>query len=149
MIQKIRKIELKYLKNGNYLHILMHASQATTAFLISTLPFLVFIYMDSSNKLTASAAFVSLTLLNIIKFPLWLFSNLIFHLIQCNVGIQRITDFLLKGEINSDIITHKKTEEAITFNNVDLSWTEDQSELILKELNFKINKDELVAGNYF
>jgi ABC-type bacteriocin/lantibiotic exporter with double-glycine peptidase domain len=145
-IESIRKFELNYLKKINYLAITLQVSGSLTSFFISTLPFLVYIYMNDENELTASAAFVSITLLNLIKFPLWLLPMLAFNLIQCNVGVQRVTNFLLKDEIDNTSITHHKTDSTISFRDVDLSWDENKDEGALKNLNFQVKKNELIAG---
>jgi ABC-type transport system involved in cytochrome bd biosynthesis fused ATPase/permease subunit len=67
-------------------------------------------------------------------------------LIQVNVATQRIKGYLLKDEVDNLAITHNyDKEKAVSFEDVDLSWDEETS--TLKNLNFQVKKNELIAGN--
>lgn len=78
--------------------------------------FVAFILIDKKNNLDASTAFVSLTLFNIMRFPLTILPQLVTTLIQAQVSLTRIRSFLLKSEIDLEQITHFK--EKGNFNDL-------------------------------
>jgi ABC-type multidrug transport system fused ATPase/permease subunit len=144
MIENIRNFELKYLRKMNYTSLNSELSQNTAYFFYTTI-FLVYIYIDSSNELKAENVFPALTLINLIRFPLWFLPNVALCCVQCIVGLERIRRFLLKDELNEFAITHNDDQDySITFKHVDLSW---DKENILKDLNFKVKKNEFIASN--
>ena len=46
-------------------------------------------------------------------------------------------------EINTCDISHENTDKAITFENVDLGWSNESK--MLKDMSFQIDKGELIA----
>nr|APD26530.1 ATP-binding cassette transporter subfamily C member 1 X7 protein [Brachionus koreanus] len=64
--------------------------------------------------------------------------------IRLNVSLTRIRKFLLKDEIKSEDVSHNDIENtAVRVENASYSW--DKKEISLKNLNFDVNKGELVA----
>ncbi|KAJ7390689.1 Multidrug resistance-associated protein 1 [Desmophyllum pertusum] len=84
MVSKLRKKELHHLRNSSYLN-------ASFAFTFTCAPFMVSlatfaIYVLTGNELTASKAFVAISLFNILRFPLVMLPNVIISLIQAKVS---------------------------------------------------------------
>ena len=76
-IQTIRSKELQMLKRINYLGALIQAIWNLAPFLVSFITFAIYVCIDHQNRLTASKAFVSLSLFNILRFPLAMLPNLV------------------------------------------------------------------------
>ena len=54
--------------------------------------------------------------------------------------MKRITNFLILEEIDNEQIERNViTGEAVHFDNVSFGWTEDESEVTLKNLKLKVN----------
>lgn len=107
LLEKIREGELGVLLRMGVYNTVISFSWGAASFLIATASFIAYILMDESNNLDASTAFVSLTLFNIIRFPLMILPQVITSLIQANVSMTRIRRFLLKEEIDELQITHE------------------------------------------
>jgi ATP-binding cassette subfamily C (CFTR/MRP) protein 1 len=110
LLEKIREGELGVLLKMGIYNTIISFSWGAASFLLATASFIVYILIDENNNLDASTAFVSLTLFNIIRFPLMIFPQVITSLIQANVSMTRIRKFLLKDEIDELQISHKPME---------------------------------------
>nr|QUF59450.1 ATP-binding cassette transporter Abcc1-6 [Brachionus angularis] len=144
ILEKIREGELGILLKFGIYNTFITLSFGAASFMIATASFVVFVLVDKNNNLDASTAFVSLTLFNIMRFPLIMIPQVITSLIQANVSMTRIRTFLLREEIDTSQITHNNVQgQAVSFENVDLGWSE--NEKALEKLNFEIPKGELVA----
>lgn len=144
ILNKIRTGELKVLlKQGIYQVIIMF-SWAAASFLVGTASIITFILISDENSLDPAKAFVSLTLFNIIRFPLVMLPQIITSLIQANVSMTRIRKYLLRDEIDYSQISHVPSKKhAVKFENVDLGWSIEETNL--KGLNFRVKHNELVA----
>lgn len=72
IVEKIRAVELKVLKKFSFVWGVGSFSFNFTSFFIQLVTFVVFLYMDGGkNILTPSIAFVSLSLFNMIRMPLF------------------------------------------------------------------------------
>ena len=107
-MEKIRETELGVLLRMGTYNTIISFSWGAASFLVATASFIAYILMDENNNLDASTAFVSLTLFNIIRFPLMILPQVITSLIQANVSMTRIRRFLLKDELDESQITHEE-----------------------------------------
>ncbi len=133
---------------------------------VSAASFLTFILIDDKNDMNASTAFVSLTLFNMIRYPIMLLPVIIASLIQAHISFNRIYNFLMKEEINQSQIIYNKEDgilifkllmhilicnnenlitdtNAIILNKVSSGWTEDKT--ILKKYASKIYYSFLIV----
>nr|UOU03337.1 ATP-binding cassette subfamily C1-6 [Brachionus rubens] len=143
LLDKIREKELAiFYKTGLY-NVIIKFSFEISSFIVAIASFVIYIVVIG-GELDASKAFVSLTLFNTMRFPLSMFPQVITMLIQANVSMTRIRTFLLRDEIDTDIINHNNIEgEAINVKDADLGWSDDEK--TLHNLNFEVKKGELVA----
>nr|QUF59448.1 ATP-binding cassette transporter Abcc1-4 [Brachionus angularis] len=144
IVNSFRNEELKMIKNISYLNVVSTLAWTIVPFLVSSVSFGIFLLMNDTKSFTPEAAFVSLSLFNAIKHPMSMLPNTISVLIQANVSLKRITEFLLKEEINQHSITSYPSDEVpVSLENCDFGW--DYENLVLKDLSFKIKKNNLVA----
>uniref|UniRef100_A0A8B9RF96 ABC-type glutathione-S-conjugate transporter n=1 Tax=Astyanax mexicanus TaxID=7994 RepID=A0A8B9RF96_ASTMX len=87
--------------------------------------FAVYVSVDKNNVLDADKAFVSLSLFNILRFPLNMLPQVISSLVQASVSLKRIQAFLSHDELDPDNVDKKpapsgKTakQESYTFSNL-------------------------------
>jgi hypothetical protein len=107
------------------LNVVNSFSWTLSPFLVATVTFATYIFIDDNNVLDANKAFVSLTLFNILKAPLTLLPNTISNIIQATVSLKRIQNFLLLDEINRNDVSHELIDNiGIRLKNVNLSWNE-------------------------
>ncbi|CAH8644795.1 unnamed protein product [Schistosoma rodhaini] len=104
----IRDKEVKYLRRFTYfqsLSFLWHC----TPFFVAISSFGVYILTSNKNILDAQKAFVSLSLFNILRFPLFMFPMIISNLAQCYVSIGRLTKFLAHTELDMESYSKEDT----------------------------------------
>uniref|UniRef100_A0A674BGX9 Canalicular multispecific organic anion transporter 2-like n=1 Tax=Salmo trutta TaxID=8032 RepID=A0A674BGX9_SALTR len=102
-VLEIRQKELNVLRKTAYLGALSTMAWTSAPFLVALTTFAVYVTVDKNNILDAEKAFVSLSLFNILRFPLNMFPQVISSIIQASVSLKRIQDFLSHDELDPDI----------------------------------------------
>eukprot|EP00741_Cyanophora_paradoxa_P003785 tig00000718_g3679.t1 len=110
-------------------------AQAASTFVSQFGPILVSLvtfgtYALAGNKLTAAAAFTTLQLFNLLRFPLMMLPNIVNGLAQSKVAINRMSEFLLKDEVDLDYIeaiprvpeSGLEKQELVRFRKACFSW---------------------------
>lgn len=82
LIQSVRLNELGVLRNISLFNVVNAFSWTLSPFLVATVTFATYIFIDENNVLDANKAFVSLTLFNILKAPLTILPSTISSLVQ-------------------------------------------------------------------
>ncbi|XP_076273672.1 multidrug resistance-associated protein 1-like [Rhynchophorus ferrugineus] len=142
IIQDIRAKEIKTILQMNYLNAITAFMWNSAPFLFSFVTFATYVLIDENNVLDASKAFVSLSLLNILRGPLNMIPNLINMLVQTMISAKRINSFLNAEEIDL-YIEHDTTEaDPVIIENGMFSWGD---QAILKNINIRIGKSSLAA----
>eukprot|EP00949_MAST-11_sp_MAST-11-sp1_P004034 g4034.t1 len=99
-ITRAREEEMMALKNAKYLSLVNSTLTAAVPILVTVISFVF--YACFIGKLTAEKVFVSMTLFNILRMPLWTLPRVIDGLSQAAVALDRISDFLLADELAED-----------------------------------------------
>lgn len=97
-IDSIRSKELRTLKRIRYINCILQVLWTLAPFLVSFITFGLYVIIDENNNLTASKAFVSLSLFNILRFPLTMLPMLINLIIM--VSVLFCDRFATKRKIN-------------------------------------------------
>ena len=111
IIGKIRNTELNYMKKMNLLSISSSFLWTCAPLVMTIVSFGSFILLNDGDKFTADVVFVSLSLFNILRFPLTVLPGIITAIISAQVSITRISTFLLKDEINNDDVKYEYGQE--------------------------------------
>ena len=82
MIEKIKADELKILLKIGVFNSIGAFTAISIPFLVAAISFATFIYIDKNNVLDSNTAFVSLSLFNIMKFPLANIPHMVSSIIQ-------------------------------------------------------------------
>ncbi|GAA6077744.1 ATP-binding cassette sub-family C member 3 isoform X1, partial [Tachysurus ichikawai] len=123
-ILHIRQKELSVLLKSSYLSALSVMAWTSAPFLVSLTTFAVYVNVDKNNVLDAEKAFVSLSLFNILRFPLNMLPQVISSVMQASVSLKRIQQFLSHDELDPESVDRKPEalEYAVTVVNGKFSW---------------------------
>ncbi|RZF36743.1 hypothetical protein LSTR_LSTR005056 [Laodelphax striatellus] len=148
-ILRIRNKEVQVLKEAAYLNASTSFIWACAPFLVSLVTFAVYVLSDEANVLDSKKAFVSLSLFNILRFPLSMLPMLITNIVQAGVSIERINKFMNTEELDPNSVQHNESEDdPLIIENGSFSWgagSEGDDALILKNINISIKAGSLVA----
>ncbi|KAG8523588.1 Canalicular multispecific organic anion transporter 1, partial [Galemys pyrenaicus] len=144
-IHDIRKKELKNLLRFGQLQSVMMFLLYLTPVLVSVVTFSVYVLVDSNNVLDAEKAFTSITLFNILRFPLSMLPMVISSLLQASVSADRLEKYLGGEELDTSAIRHDSHfDKALQFSEASFSWDTD-SEATIRDVNLDVMPGQLVA----
>ncbi|XP_054077791.1 ATP-binding cassette sub-family C member 3 isoform X1 [Rissa tridactyla] len=145
-VLEIRKNELRVLKKSAYLNSVSTFAWISAPFLVALTTFAVYVSVDEKNILDAEKAFVSLSLFNILKFPLNMLPQVISNIAQTSVSLKRIQQFLSHDELDPNCVETKVIApgNAISVTNATFSWGKELKPS-LKDINLLVPSGALVA----
>ncbi|NXL86149.1 MRP3 protein, partial [Alectura lathami] len=145
-VLEIRRNELRVLKKSAYLNSVSTFAWISAPFLVALTTFAVYVSVDEKNILDAEKAFVSLSLFNILKFPLSMLPQVISNIAQTSVSLKRIQQFLSHDELDPDCVETKVIAPgcAISVKNATFSWGKELKPS-LKDINLLVPSGALVA----
>uniref|UniRef100_A0A8C5GHE0 ATP-binding cassette, sub-family C (CFTR/MRP), member 2 n=1 Tax=Gouania willdenowi TaxID=441366 RepID=A0A8C5GHE0_GOUWI len=138
-VEDIRNDELKVMKKFAYLSSVSTFIFSCAPALVSLASFAVFVVVSPDNVLTPEKAFTSISLFNILRFPLSMLPMLIAAMVQTTVSRKRLEKFLSGDDLNTDIIRHDP-KSAVSVQNCSLAWEKGE-----EPLSLDINPGHLVA----
>ncbi|XP_068141679.1 multidrug resistance-associated protein 1 isoform X2 [Drosophila tropicalis] len=140
----IRDKEIATLKSTAYLNASTSFLWSCAPFLVSLVTFATYVLIDENNVLDATKTFVSLSLFNILRFPLTMLPMLITNLVQTQVSVNRINKFLNSEELDPNSVTHDPSKpHPMSIEKGEFSWGD--NEVTLKNINIEVRKSNLVA----
>nr|UEO57355.1 ABCC1 [Conogethes punctiferalis] len=145
-ILKIRNKEMHVLKQTAYLNSATSFIWSCAPFLVSLMSFGCFVLVNDTEGLDSKRAFVSLSLFNILRFPLSMLPNVISNVVQTSVGIKRLNKFMNCEELDEGAVEHDPKEpNPLVIENGHFSWGEQNSEPVLKNISLEVPRGHLVA----
>ncbi|XP_020852474.1 ATP-binding cassette sub-family C member 2 isoform X1 [Phascolarctos cinereus] len=144
-IQGIRKTELKALRTFALLQSVVVFIFNLAPILVSVATFTVYILVDENNVLDAQKAFTSITLFNLLRFPLAMLPMLITTLLQVSVSTERLEKYLTGDDLDiSNIGQDVHPGKAVQFHEASFTW--DRSiEPAVQNVTLDIKTGQLVA----
>ncbi|XP_028632028.1 canalicular multispecific organic anion transporter 1 [Grammomys surdaster] len=144
-VNSIRKKELQNLLRFGQLQALLIFILHLTPILVSVITFSVYILVDSNNVLDAEKAFTSITLFNILRFPLSMLPMVISSILQASVSIERLEKYLGGDDLDTSAIRHVcNFDKAVQFSDASFTWDRDL-EATIQNVNLDIKPGQLVA----
>uniref|UniRef100_A0A3Q4HJW0 ABC-type glutathione-S-conjugate transporter n=1 Tax=Neolamprologus brichardi TaxID=32507 RepID=A0A3Q4HJW0_NEOBR len=142
----IRQKELIVLRKTAYLGALSTMAWTSAPFLVALTTFAVYVTVDEKNILDAETAFVSISLFNILRFPLNMLPQVISSLVQASVSLKRVQNFLSHDELDPDSVNRNNTvtEFAVTVVNGKFTWGKDDAP-VLHNINVMVPQGSLLA----
>ncbi|XP_012540485.1 multidrug resistance-associated protein 1 isoform X3 [Monomorium pharaonis] len=146
-ILKIRVKEIQVLKEAAYLNAGTSFIWSCAPFLVSLVSFTTYVLIDDKNVLTSKIAFVSLSLFNILRFPLSMLPMMIGNIVQAYVSVKRINKFMNMEELDPNNVQHDPSEpHALVIENGNFCWDSEEIERpILRNINLHVEQGQLVA----
>ncbi|KAL7286834.1 hypothetical protein TKK_0018975 [Trichogramma kaykai] len=147
-ILQIRNKEIKVLKEAAYLNAGTSFIWSCAPFLVSLVSFATYVLVDESHVLDSKKAFVSLSLFNILRFPLSMLPMMISNVVQASVSVKRINKFMNSEELDPSNVQHDPSEaNPLVIENGNFTWDSESSESkpTLQNINLKVKQGQLVA----
>ncbi|XP_046591581.1 multidrug resistance-associated protein 1 isoform X8 [Neodiprion lecontei] len=146
-ILKIRNKEIQVLKEAAYLNAGTSFIWSCAPFLVSLVSFATFVLSNEENVLDSTKAFVSLSLFNILRFPLSMLPMMISNMVQTSVSVKRINKFMNSEELDPNNVQHDPSElHPLVIENGTFTWCVDESDKpTLRNINLHVQQGHLVA----
>lgn len=141
-INEIRNKEVKNLKQIAYLNSFTMMLWNCSPFIVALATFATYVIVDENNHLDASTAFVSLSLFNILRFPLTMLPHLITTMIMTSVSVKRINKYMNSEELERYVTYDNSQGLALSVRNGEFTWDpvkEDDKEKNVKSTLTNIN----------
>ncbi|XP_061083740.1 ATP-binding cassette sub-family C member 2-like [Conger conger] len=144
-VQEIREKELGVMKKFAYLTSVSTFIFACAPALVSLATFAVFVSVTPENVLDAQKAFTSISLFNLLRFPLAMLPMLIASMVQTSVSKKRLEKFLGAEELDSKTVCHDSSfNTALSVCDGTFAWEKD-IDPVLKSVSLDIKPGRLVA----
>uniref|UniRef100_A0A8D2ZPE6 ATP-binding cassette, sub-family C (CFTR/MRP), member 3 n=1 Tax=Scophthalmus maximus TaxID=52904 RepID=A0A8D2ZPE6_SCOMX len=144
----IRQKELNVLRKTAYLGALSTMAWTSAPFMVALTSFAVYVYVtvDENTALDAERAFVSLSLFNILRFPLNMLPQVISSIVQASVSLKRIQSFLSHDELDPNSVDRNNTatEFSVTVANGKFTWAKEDPP-VLHNINVMVPQGSLLA----
>ncbi|KAG8321750.1 Canalicular multispecific organic anion transporter 1 [Homalodisca vitripennis] len=146
-INNIRRKEINVLRTAAYYNTCSSFVYLMTPYLVALASFACFVLYDDHNILDAQTAFVSLSLFNILRFPLSMLPQVLNTFVLTAVSIKRINKFLNNEELDPHSVTHDHSEgDPIVVEDGTFSWESgDDNSIVLRNINVRVPASSLVA----
>ncbi|XP_042313753.1 ATP-binding cassette sub-family C member 2 isoform X2 [Sceloporus undulatus] len=144
-VEKIRGHEMKGLLHFFYLQSVAIFVFTCAPFLVSVVTFAVYVMIDENNVLDAQKAFTSISLFNVLRFPLALLPMVLSALVQVNVSTRRLERYLGSEDLNTSAIWHETSPgHAVYFSEASFAW-EQNANATIRDITLEIPHGHLLA----
>uniref|UniRef100_A0A8C1PRK6 Uncharacterized protein n=1 Tax=Cyprinus carpio TaxID=7962 RepID=A0A8C1PRK6_CYPCA len=147
-VQEIREKELKVMRKFAYLSSVSTFIFSCAPAIVSLATFAVFVSVSPDNILDAEKAFTSISLFNILRFPLAMLPQLISTMVQTTVSKKRLEKFLSGDDLDTMAVTrddsHSKKSLSVAVSMTDGTYAWERA-IILFSISLDIKPGRLVA----
>uniref|UniRef100_A0A670IZ84 ATP binding cassette subfamily C member 3 n=1 Tax=Podarcis muralis TaxID=64176 RepID=A0A670IZ84_PODMU len=143
-VLEIRKNELQVLKKSAYLNSLSTFAWISAPFLVALTTFAVYVTVNENNILDAEKAFVSLSLFNLLRFPLNMLPQVISNI--TSVSLKRIQHFLSNDELDPGCVETNPSSVLPSFTPYSINWLVPSGSLVAVVGHVGCGKSSLVSA---
>ncbi|XP_076457523.1 multidrug resistance-associated protein 1-like isoform X2 [Babylonia areolata] len=144
-IRALRDREVKLLRTAAILNTISNFCWICSPVLVTLAVFLTYVQTNGSHRLEPDVAFVSLTLLNILRQPVNMLPSFLSDMVQAHVSLCRIRDFLSGEDINGFEVTRNRSAvSAVHIENGWFTW-DTRASPALQNISLKIPCGKLTA----
>ncbi|KAM9618308.1 ATP-binding cassette sub-family C member 2 isoform 1-T1 [Trichechus inunguis] len=144
-VHNLRKKELKNLLTYAKIQSVMVFLLQLIPVLVSVTTFSVYVLVDSSNILDAEKAFTSITLFNILRFPLSMLPMVVSSVLQASVSVERLEKYLAGDDLDTSAIRRvSNSDKAVQLSEASFTWDHDL-ETTIRDVTLDIMPGQLVA----
>ena len=147
-VGEVRDKEINILKNMAYLSSFTSFIWSCAPFVVSLVTFATYVLVDENNVLDSQKAFVSLSLFNILRFPLSMLPMMIASLVQASVSVKRINKYMNRQELPESQNVRKNDQEdenSIKIEKGSFRWGSEDENPALKNIDLTVKKKSLTA----
>jgi len=143
----IRSKEITQLKMINYLSAVANALFNLTPFLIQFTMFLTYVLVSDQNILTEDKVFVSISLMNLLRMPMFMLPFLLVSIVQASVSLNRLNVFINGEELDpNNVIYDANHSAAIEITEGTFAWDGAEAERnTLCDVTLRVSPGALVA----
>uniref|UniRef100_A0A8C7R602 ATP-binding cassette, sub-family C (CFTR/MRP), member 3 n=1 Tax=Oncorhynchus mykiss TaxID=8022 RepID=A0A8C7R602_ONCMY len=142
-VLEIRQKELNVLRKTAYLGALSTMAWTSAPFLVALTTFAVYVTVDKNNILDAEKAFVSLSLFNILRFPLNMLPQVISSIVQVGSSPPLLV-MLCHGSCFCNCNAFSPSDSSVTVVNGKFTWAK-QDPPALHNINLMVPQGSLLA----
>lgn len=144
-LRKVRSKEVMILQSFAYWTAATTVCWVSAPFLVSLFAFTAYVYGMEITVLNVSTAFVSITLLDSMRFALNIIPEVVSNMIHTAVSLRRITDFLEGEELDPKAVgSNAGAGEAVVFKGATLSWPGSGGRT-LRDIHLSVRRGKLCA----
>ncbi|KAL8563678.1 hypothetical protein ACOMHN_035412 [Nucella lapillus] len=144
-ILALRAREVKLLRSAAILNTINSFCWICSPVLVTLATFITYVQTSSYHRLEPNVAFVSLSLLNILRQPMNMLPSFVSDMVQAHVSVTRIRDFLSAEDINGFHVTvNPSAESAVQVDDASFTW-DLRGSPALHNISLKIPCGKLVA----
>ncbi|XP_070201853.1 multidrug resistance-associated protein 1-like [Littorina saxatilis] len=145
-VSEIRNEELVVLTKAAYLNAFSTFAWTVAPFMVTLATFATYVLASESHYLDAQKAFVSLSLFNILRFPINLLPMIISFLAQAQVSVVRVGDFLRNEDLDDTNVDYNKdAASAVSIIHGSFTWDNQVALPTLRKIDLDIPDGKLVA----
>ncbi|GMM31438.1 ATP-binding cassette glutathione S-conjugate transporter [Martiniozyma asiatica (nom. inval.)] len=141
----------KELKNLKKIGIFQACNQFifnSTPYVVSCSTFALFIIAYKGTPLSTDIVFTALSLFNLLGFPLMALPWTIGNIIESQVALGRLSDFLAADELEDELVNHlpaakNNGEIAVQISQANFLWSREPYKTALVDINFDAKKGDL------
>ena len=148
-IKQVRDLELETLRKMGVLYSFTSLTWSITPFLVSLVTFTIYSFTNT-EPLTSTKIFVSLSLFNLLSFPLVTLPSVIAALVEASVSLSRLITFFQSEERDEYVLTSSEgVTSRIRVLDASFSWEKSVDanpvHLNLDNINLKVRDGQLIA----
>ncbi|KAJ3017793.1 UNVERIFIED_CONTAM: hypothetical protein HDU68_011483 [Siphonaria sp. JEL0065] len=152
-VNSVRELELATLVRMGYLSAGSSFTWVCTPLMVSFVSFALYSVI-SDEPLTSTKVFVSMSLFNLLQFPLAMFPSVITAIIDASVSFNRLYTFLMNEELDADAVTYQDEPSfptpgaplvRVSITDASFRWSKDSTAPIIQNINLQAKDANLVA----
>ena len=164
-VTESRDMEIKTIKKQALWNAILWITYAGAPLVVTLSTFIVYIYADPTNVLTAEKVFGTVAVFNVVRIPMNQFPRFLLEAVKLHVSLKRIDKYLncddLKdekeseyhsnysylngGDLNEEKPCPPPSKSSIWMRQASFSWLRDSASPTLERLEVEVSQGELVA----
>ncbi|GBN46101.1 Multidrug resistance-associated protein 1, partial [Araneus ventricosus] len=144
-VSTARNEEIKWIRYSFFTYLVTGFVYNCAPFMVSIAAFATFLLIDRNNVLTPTKAFVTLTLMEQLRYALFELPDAVADLIQFNISLKRLRNYFCCENKDEKVVGNDPEKgETITVKKASFSWTSD-SDCVLKDIDLHVPVGKLIA----
>ncbi|XP_042233575.1 multidrug resistance-associated protein 1-like isoform X2 [Homarus americanus] len=147
-VEEVRKKEMKLLTNLGILQSINSFIFNVTPYMVALVTFTTYLLVSEDNILNAQKAFVSLSLFNIMRFPIIQMPTVISQIIQASVSLVRMEKYLSADELDPfAVLNDTSGSSSVVVHGGEFCWDGDEGNIIwhLRDIDVEVECGQLMA----